>query len=456
MNGVKAWSLPASCLWRHLCAGQDAQVRWAQGCARTAIHARRIASLLLIGIMSSHPTGVAAAQADAANAHRQKNAKAAAPATDLKKIRGEIRQLRSTLDSARDRQKTLRTKLSATEKDMGKTSRSLQQLQQQLQRHTQSLHQLRQRQQQHQSQLSTHRNALTQQMRASYAMGRQRQQDFLKIVFNQQDPTVVGRNLSYYGYFNRAHVAHISQITASLAELETLEQATQTQTQRLTQVQSETERTRQQLEASRKKRSTILVALSSEIQGKEQRLQQLLEDERGLERLLKRLRDAQKRAKPTPPAKSAKPGQPGQPKKPRDTTAPDRKSAFGRLQGQLDWPTQGALVARYGTSRKLGTSKWQGVLISAPEGAEVRAVSRGKVVFADWMRGFGLLIILDHGDGYMTLYGQNQAVNKDVGTLVNAGDVIASVGDSGGQMSPGLYFEIRRDGVPVNPAAWCR
>lgn len=411
--------------------------------------------------MSSHPTGVMAAQADVP---RQKNAKAAAPATDLKKIRGEISQLRSTLDSARDRQKTLRTKLSATEKDMGKTSRSLKQLQQQLHSHTQSLQQLRQRQEQHQTQLTTHRNVLTQQLRASYAMGRQHQQDFLKIVFNQEDPTLFGRNLRYYEYFNRAHVAHISQITANLAELETLKQATQAQTQRLAQVQSQTERTRQQLEASRKKRSTILVALSSEIQNKEQHLKQLLEDERGLARLLKRLRDAQKRAKPTPPTKSAKPikpggGQPAQSEEPRETTrphAPDLKSAFGRLQGQLNWPAHGTLVAHYGTSRKLGTSKWQGVLIAAPEGTDVRAVARGKVVFADWMRGFGLLMILDHGDGYMTLYGQNQAVNKKVGAQVNAGDIIASVGDSGGQMSPGLYFEIRRDGIPINPAAWCR
>ena len=399
-----------------------------------------------------------AAPVDATTTAKQKSAKAAVPASNLKKIQGEIRQLRSTLDSARDRQKVLRNKLSATEKDMGKTSRSLKQLQQQLQRHTQSLQQLRQRQQQHQALLSTHRNALTQQLRASYAMGRQRQQDFLKVVFSQQDPTLLERNLSYYGYFNRAHVTHISQITASLSQLEALEQTTQTQTQQLTQTQNETEHTQQQLEASRKKRSTILATLGSEIQGKEQHLQQLLEDERDLARLLKRLRDAQKRAKPTPP-KSAKPTKPGQPapaEEPRDLARPDTKSAFGRLQGQLNWPTQGALVARYGTSRKLGTSKWQGVLIAAPEGAEVRAVSRGKVVFADWMRGFGLLMILDHGDGYMTLYGQNQAVNKSVGALVDTGDVIASVGDSGGQVNPGLYFEIRRDGVPVNPAAWCR
>ncbi len=429
-------------------------MRWAQGraqakgSARTAIQKWCIA-WLLIAIMGSYPTGGIAAPSDA-TAPKQKNTKAAASATDLKKIRGEIHQLRSTLDSARDRQKTLRTKLSATEKDMGKTSRSLKQLQQQLQDQSQLLQQLRQRQQRQQAQLSTHRDALAQHLRASYAMGRQRQQDFLKIVFNQQDPTRFGRNLSYYEYFNRAHLAHISQIATNLSELETLEQATQAQAQQITHTQSETERTQQQLEASRKKRQSILAALSNEIQSKEQRLEQLLEDERDLARLLKRLRDAQKRAKPTPPAKPGKPSPPGQPKK------LDRQSAFGRLQGQLNWPAQGALAAHYGTSRKLGTSKWQGVLIAAAKGAEVRAIAGGKVVFADWMRGFGLLMILDHGDGYMTLYGQNQAVNKDVGNQVDAGDVIATVGDSGGQMSPGLYFEIRRDGVPLNPAAWCR
>lgn len=410
------------------------------------------AVLLLVSLAGSVSSVAWAAQVDTP---KQKTAKATAPATDLKKIGSEIRQLRSTLDSARDRQKTLRTKLSATEKDMGKTSRSLKQLQQQLQRHTQSLQQLRQRQQHHQSQLSAHRDALAQQLRASYAMGYQRRQDFLKIVFSQEDPAMFGRNLGYYEYFNRARVTHIANITENLTELETLEQATQAQTKQLAHAQSQTERTQRQLEDSRQKRSVILNTLSSEIQSKEQRLQQLLEDKRNLEKLLKRLQAAQKRAKPTP--KPVKPGgRPAPTEEPRDKGQPDLKSAFGRLKGTLNWPTRGTLVARYGTSRKLGTSKWQGVLIAAAEGAEVRAVSHGKVVFADWMRGFGLLMILDHGDGYMTLYGQNQTLNKDVGNVVETGDIIASVGNSGGQMSPGLYFEIRRDGVPVNPDSWCR
>ncbi len=405
-------------------------------------------TVLLISGMSSHSAEPWAAPAESS---KHKTAQKTTSATDLKKIRGEIHQLRSTLDSARDRQKTLRTRLSTTEKDMSKTSRSLKQLQQKLQEHTQSLQQLRQRQQQHQAQLSTHRSALEQQLRANYAMGRQ---DFLKIVLNQQDPVTFGRNLGYYEYFNRARAIHIASITENLAELDTLEHAAQAQARQLAQAHSATERTQKQLEESHNKRNAILTALNSEIQSKEQRLHQLLEDEHSLAQLLKRLRDAQKRAKVTP--KPPRPGQPARPETPRDTDQPDPGSAFGRLKGKLNWPAQGNLAAHYGTSRKLGTSKWQGVLIAATEGSAVRAVARGKVVFADWMRGFGLLLILDHGDGYMTLYGQNQTLNKDVGDQVDASDVIASVGDSGGQMSPGLYFEIRRDGVPVNPSSWCR
>lgn len=404
--------------------------------------------MLLALTVGGTPALTLGAQADAPKKKGAQPATPAAHSTDLKKIQGEIRQLRSTLDAARNRQEELRTKLRATETDMGKTSHSLKKLQQQLQRHTRELQQLHQRQQQHQAQLSAHRATLAQQLRANYAMGHQ---DFLKIVLNQQDPAVLGRTLGYYEYFHRARITHIDNITENLAELETLEQTTQEQARRLAQSQAETEQTQKELEKSRKKRSVVLAALNNEIQNKEQRLQQLLEDERELAKLLKRLRDAQKRVKPAP-----KPGQPTPPTAPRDKDKSDPGSAFGRLKGKLAWPAQGPLAAHYGTSRKLGTSKWQGVLIAAPEGAEVRAIARGRVVFADWMRGFGLLMIVDHDDGYMTLYGQNQSLNKGVGDPVEGGDVIASVGNSGGQMDPGLYFEIRRDGTPVNPASWCR
>jgi septal ring factor EnvC (AmiA/AmiB activator) len=121
----------------------------------------------------------------------------------------------------------------------------------------------------------------------------------------------------------------------------------------------------------------------------------------------------------------------------------------------LRWPAQGHLAKRFGTLRGNSGLKWQGVLIEAPEGGQVRAVSQGRVAFSDWMRGFGLLLIIDHGDGYMTLYGHNQALYKEVGEWVDSGEVVASLGASGGQTQAGLYFEIRHNGQPVNPLGWC-
>jgi septal ring factor EnvC (AmiA/AmiB activator) len=129
---------------------------------------------------------------------------------------------------------------------------------------------------------------------------------------------------------------------------------------------------------------------------------------------------------------------------------------FAKLRGRLNWPSRGKLITRYGSARKVGKLKWQGVNISAPEGTEVRAISHGRVAFSDWLRGFGLLTIIDHGDGYMSLYGGNQSLFKEVGDWVEAGEAIASVGNSGGRQDSALYFEIRHNGKPSNPLKWCR
>ncbi len=433
-----------------------------------------LALLLAVGVGSGH---AAAANSSVEPAKKHGNAIPKAKTTELKKLRGEIQNLRSTLDSARGEQAALRSQLRTTEIETGKVSRSLQMLQQELQRHTSDLNQLRLRQQQQQANLTAQRLALTQQIRASYAMGRQ---DLLKILLNQQDPAAIGRNLVYYDYFNRARVTHIENVTVTLQELETLEHSIQTKSEQLAQAQTKTEQEKRRLEASRQQRSGLLNKLGADIQSKEQQLQHLLEDEQQLNQLLKRLQEAQQRAaeqrraeaqrraiaakrakqdKPQKPSQPEKPSVPGKLPTPPPPDAPeaiDDKSVFASLRGKLPWPAHGPIAAHYGTSRKLGTSKWQGVLIAAAEGQEVRAISKGRVVFSDWMRGFGLLLIIDHGDGYMSLYGQNQNLRKNTGDWVNGGDVIASVGDGGGQMSPGLYFEIRRGGAPINPAQWCR
>jgi septal ring factor EnvC (AmiA/AmiB activator) len=129
---------------------------------------------------------------------------------------------------------------------------------------------------------------------------------------------------------------------------------------------------------------------------------------------------------------------------------------FTALKGSLEWPVRGAIAERYGAPRKGGRLRAQGVTISAPAGSDVRAISAGMVIFADWFRNLGLLIIVDHGDGYMSLYGHNEALAKKAGDMVGSGEVIARVGDTGGQDETSLYFEIRENGAPVDPGLWCR
>jgi len=134
---------------------------------------------------------------------------------------------------------------------------------------------------------------------------------------------------------------------------------------------------------------------------------------------------------------------------------PNEKQDFDKLKGHLPWPVKGRILARYGTSKDQGHLKWRGVLIATKYGTPVKAISHGRVAFSDWLQGFGFITIIDHGDGYMSLYGHNETLLKQAGDWVNAGDVIATSGDSGGQPRPALYFEIRSHGKPVNPSNWC-
>ena len=185
------------------------------------------------------------------------------------------------------------------------------------------------------------------------------------------------------------------------------------------------------MQRDKQKRRLVLARFDSEIKQKGQRLAQLEEDRQQLEDLLEELRR-------------------------QETPSMPDSGAFAGRQGTLPWPVKGKVSARFGTPRDSGKLKWQGIMIDTHEGADVRAVAPGTGGFADWMRGYGLLLIIDHGDGYMSLYGQNQALHKNAGDPVADGETIASVGDSGGRNSNGLYFEIRYQGKPSNPLAWLR
>jgi septal ring factor EnvC (AmiA/AmiB activator) len=188
------------------------------------------------------------------------------------------------------------------------------------------------------------------------------------------------------------------------------------------------------LEEKHRQRGTLVAKIGVELKDKDQRLQVMLKDEKELARLLGVLAEALQDI----PAESGE------------------SQHFASLKGKLKWPTKGKLTEQFGSKRRVANLRWQGVMIKAKEGAKVRAVSHGRVAFADWLRGYGLLIIIDHGDGYMSLYGHNQSLYKETGDWVEAGDAIAIVGESGGQQKTALYFEIRHLGKPIDPEKWCR
>jgi len=349
----------------------------------------------------------------------------------LQQLREQIHDLRKELDSDRQRKQSLQSRLRDTEKRIGKTAALLRELDQQIRRQKRELKNLNKKQKGLHNDLRQHRIALGQQLRAAYASG---QQEYLKILLSQQDPAAVARILAYYDYYNRARLEKIRALDERLTALTALEKKIQQQTRRLERNRTERVNEKQQLERSRSERSQLLAKLKQDMRGKDRRLSQLLEDEKQLQRLLKRLTKRSEKA----PLELGE----GKP--------------FAQLRGKLIWPTAGRITARFGQRRKVGKLRWQGVRINAREGTEVRAVSHGRVVFSDWLRGFGLLTIIDHGDGYMSLYGGNQSLYKEVGDWIEAGEVIAAVGNSGGNEKHALYFEIRHNGKPVNPLKWCR
>ncbi len=349
----------------------------------------------------------------------------------LKQLRQDIHSLRSELDNDRQRKQSLQSRLRNSEKRIGKTAALLRELDQQIRRQKRELKRLQKKQKNLRGDLRQHRLALAQQLRAAYATGRQ---EYLKILLNQQDPAAVARTLTYYDYYNRARLQKIRIIDTSLTELATLEEKIRHETRQLEANRSERTREKQQLEASRNERTQLLSKLKRDMRSKDRRLAQMLEDKRNLQRLIDRIATA-----PADVPLELGEGKP-----------------FDQLRGKLRWPSNGRLSARFGKRRSEGKLRWQGVRIDAREGTEVHAISHGRIAFSDWLRGFGLLTIIDHGDGYMSLYGGNQSLYKEVGDWVEPGDVIAAVGNSGGNEKHALYFEIRHNGKPINPLKWCR
>ncbi len=358
----------------------------------------------------------------------------AAPAPspqELEALRGRIKALQAELDATRGEQDREREKLRATEVQIGNLTRDRQRIERDLTHHQERLSELERERTVQTRAIAGQRRELAAQVRAAHAMGRQEQ---LKIVLNQEDPARLGRVLGYYGYFNRARLARITAIETALDKLRQLEAEVLAEQSRLDVLNASHRDSAAALEGERRVRAELLERLAARIQDQDRELSRQRADEARLAKLLEQLQQALDEM----PA------------------ADVERVSFGKQRGRLVWPASGRFSVGYGQARGIGGVRSQGVVIDAREGGDVHAVSHGRVAFADWLRGYGLLMILDHGDGYMTLYGYNQALNKEVGDWVEEGEVIATVGRSGGNAQAGLYFEIRHRGRPVNPKRWCR
>lgn len=268
---------------------------------------------------------------------------------------------------------------------------------------------------------------LAEQVRAAYMSG---SQERIKLLLNQQDPATTGRMLIYYQYLSDYRGKNIEKVKGIIDELAGLYEATANEENRLAALARAKYAELAELGKEQERRQELLTALKSKMQEEGSEIERLAAEEKDLARLIAELTSILSDY----PIRSEEP--------------------FSKLKGQLTWPVAGRLLHDFGQPRADGRLKWNGVVLAAPRGREVRAVYHGRVVFADWLAGMGLLVIVDHGEGFMTLYGYNETIVKSGGEWVAPGDVIATVGDSGGQQQASLYFEIRHGTTPVDPRTW--
>ncbi|MCG8292501.1 murein hydrolase activator EnvC family protein [Pseudomonas entomophila] len=402
----------------------------------------------------------------------------------LDATRQDIAELKKMLGKLQEEKSGVQKDLKATETDIGNLEKQVEALQQELKKTEGELERLDHEKKKLQSARSEQQRLIAIQARSAYQNnGRE---EYLKLLLNQQNPEKFARTLTYYDYLSKARTEQLRTFNETLRQLANVEQDIGRQQEQLLAQRADLDSQRQALESERGKRQQVLAKLNSDMKERDQKLQAREQDQADLGKVLKTIEETlarqareaeearqrallakqeeEKRLKEQALA-AARDNTPEEtPKKARTLLGPVVSSdganyggAFSAARGKLPWPVNGRLLARFGDTRGGDArAKWDGVMIGASAGTQVRAVHGGRVVFADWLRGAGLLVILDHGNGYLSLYGHNQSLLKSAGDIVKAGEAISTVGDSGGQDSAGLYFAIRQQGRPTDPAQWCR
>lgn len=346
----------------------------------------------------------------------------------LKALEQEIQNLKSSLNANTNKQAELEKALKKIDLEVGASSQALKELNSDIIKEQKALAVLVKQQEAEQAALIKQQEQLKTQIRAAYLTGHN---PLLKVMLMQNNPYTFSRLLGYYSYFNEARKDEITQLQASIQSIETRQELINQALAQQKVLQSKHLASFERAKKEQALREQVLAALNKDIESKGNRISKLQNDAKALNNIISKLQTKQETL--TPPAS-----------KPLETAS----------LGKLSWPVDGVLTHKFGSQRSGNKVLWNGIFIKASEGSPVRAVRSGKIVFADWLRGYGLLLIVDHGNNTLSLYAYNESFLKGEGDWVRAQEPIATVGKSGGMADPGLYFEIRQAGNPIDPLKW--
>lgn len=351
------------------------------------------------------------------------------PEQQLKQINAAIGQIEKWLNSAANNRTSQESELRSTTRKIDTTAAAIVESQTSIAALESQLASLSTRSSALEAARSVQQDLVKRALRASYMSGRE---SYLKVLLNQEDPALSARMLRYYGAFNEARMTEIARFRQTLSELAITVAEMETATQEIASHKSELETQLSSLNADQNSRQALLKELDASIASRSGELQQMEEDRARLEDLIKQIAEAI-----------------------INIPAPEQLTPFAAARGHLPWPVAGKPLNRFGSTYSDGNLHRQGVVLAAATGAPVRAVHPGRIVFSDWLRGSGLLVIVDHGEGYLSLYANNQSLVKKKGDWVNRGEALATAGANGGMDAPGIYFEIRHNGEAQDPASWC-
>ena len=349
---------------------------------------------------------------------------------ELTQLRQDISALQNKLKKQQTEKTHLEKEVQQAEQIIADNARQIFSTQQQIKTLNASLSALNIKLSKNNQKLIIQQQLLSGQLQASYAIGRQ---EYIKLLLNQQNPATISRIMTYYDYFNEARSQQIAEVNSLLQDIINDKQTISLTTQTLQDKQYQLNQEKRALQEKQTERNTLVAKLNQDIISKDKKLANLLKDKKNLTQLINKLKKALD-----------------------DIPALPTEKPFSKQRGKLYWPAKGKVKKLYDHWRSVGKVKWQGNIIKAKEGAPVHTISNGRIAYSDWLRGYGLITIIDHGDGYMSLYGHNQTLLKEVGDWVENNEIIATVGSSGGLKSVGLYFEIRHNGKPSNPSRWCK